>query len=387
MRFHILSEKGRHPGAATAKELGYNKAADRRRLLTDPACRADLLEVLRRANTEEPHVHERPKKYLLTQKPLTPLAHDHVAYKRPGALRKHLERYHASGDVHGWHTHDGERYALVEIKDVDPEHEPGKRIDVHPLARDLFTDAQVVFLVIEGKLKNDALLTAILETGLPAAVANVPSVTMWEAIEFERVAATWRDKRVVVVPDADWFLNPNVDFQALLLRTRLRRLRVATHIAAPPEEGLDAKIKGVDDFLAAGGSLGDLVVRDVEAPNTNVKAGQKRQLRGRRKDLVARDAEALEALSIHAGALGRLETNPHALARIVEDPEHVKRAVVTLGRVVDTGAVVVSAGSLELAEGRYVPKKVAGLTWKKQPTFDIAPEFTAQVGKLGSRTS
>ena len=60
---------------------------------------------------------------------------------------------------------------------------------------------------------------------------------MWNCVELERFARKHlAGKTVFVIPDGDWYTNPLVDTQALLLRSRLRGYGygIAAHVAAPP---------------------------------------------------------------------------------------------------------------------------------------------------------
>jgi len=181
------------------------------------------------------------------------------------------------------------KYLLTPASDLltreqsnDPRYNTGRRIDIHPFAQGLLPSAERVFFVIEGKLKNDAILTYIIEHGLRASVVNVPSVWQWDAAELDAFASRHlRGKHVVIVPDSDWFANDQVDTPAMLFRSRLWKLGVRTHIAAPPYEPPPAgenkpALNGIDDFLAAGGDLGSMVVRDVDLPPADAGASAPR---------------------------------------------------------------------------------------------------------------
>ena len=131
-----------------------------------------------------------------------------------------------------------------------------KRIDVHPLARNPISRADIVFFVLEGALKNDAMLSA------GVAVISVPSVTLWKPSEINRFAWDYlRGKTVFVVPDADWVEKPGVKRAALSVREHLRVVPdVRAYLAAPPVrfyKDMQARgvpgMKGVDDFLGLPG--------------------------------------------------------------------------------------------------------------------------------------
>jgi hypothetical protein len=313
-RRHILRDRDAtdHHGAGVAAQLGYHTPDELRRLLRDKTCEADLLNVLRQANREDVHFHVRLAKYLLCC----------------------LPRY-ADGKVNR-----------------DPRLNPGKRIDVHPLAWELLAAAEVVFFVIEGKIKADAVLTAILARGLPASVCSVPSVGMWDALELEEFAR--RDlagKLVVVVPDSDFVDNPQVMTHALLLRGRLRDLGLKASVAAPPLDFVDHEgkpAKGVDDYLAARWAkrtaiavgvpraLGGLAVFDFEVPEDArvrfeteftermLAADGKRP----RRDRIERAWRTMVGLSELAGESGEVKASVKKIARFIRaSDDSVERAL------------------------------------------------------------
>jgi hypothetical protein len=180
--------------------------------------------------------------------------------KTPEQAEDHIRVRHGGVNVEVVHRDDKEP-----AKYVFPPGLNVKRIELHPMATELLAKAERVFFVLEGSLKNDAVLSA------GGAVFNVASVTLWDPGELDRFARAYlRGKVVIVVPDADWFDNDFVDRQALHVRTALRHLGIDAYIAAPPIEFMkivDGKKKdqGVDDFLGAGYLLDDLIVRGKEA--------------------------------------------------------------------------------------------------------------------------
>ncbi len=104
----------------------------------------------------------------------------------------------------------------------------GSRIDVHPWALERIPDADIVWFILEGCPKNDAVVSA------GAAVFSVPSVTCWKAQELRRFANRYlRGKTVLVVPDSDWVENPQVQRAALKARTVLRGCGIEAHCCAP----------------------------------------------------------------------------------------------------------------------------------------------------------
>jgi hypothetical protein len=135
-----------------------------------------------------------------------------------------------------------------------------KRLDVHPMAWKRWWKAERVYFVIEGVLKNDAVLSAIIREDRPESVFNVPSVSLWCADELPGFIEHLRGREVVIVPDADWYEKPQVLRHARMCQRYLQRRGVEAIIAAPPRDRIKEDIKGVDDFLGAGGSLDALEV-------------------------------------------------------------------------------------------------------------------------------
>lgn len=254
-----------------------------------------------------------------------------------------------------------------------------KRIDANPLANELFRAAERIYFGLEGSIKGDAMHSAILETGEKASVMSVASVTLtpWRSedktlAELELIAESlMRGRQVIFVPDADWADNWMVYRQAMLYRSFLRARGVDAHVAAPPiEEGAErdeyGKLKenGVDDYLAAGGKLEDLVVID-RPVHVGFPLLAKQLLGGslRRDSRKERHApRLLEALAIHSGihaldgktpiftADGSLRMSLATTARILGmHPRAAQRTMSDLNE--DTDAIVLVEGSARVAEG------------------------------------
>jgi hypothetical protein len=183
-----------------------------------------------------------------------------------------------------------------------------KHLDVNPLAVHKIRRAERVFFGIEGSIKADAMLSA------GEAVFSVAAVGLWDAPELRLFAARYlRRKRIYIVPDADWFDNPQVITHALLCRTFLRNgLGLEAEIASPPVAWWHERAaagykhdKGIDDFLAQRGRMDelDVVVRD---PPPNLAAWLWTQDQAARIDRKRRNARLLEGLALHAGRDGRV---------------------------------------------------------------------------------
>ncbi len=223
------------------------------------------------------HEHENFAKYLLAPRAKEDVWHDHAtdaAFEGPKGsekLRAHLRSAHRGNDSLGEHKH--RRHV--------PEQHIANRLDMHWRALERLATARIIYFAFEGTPKADAILSYIISHGLLASAFDVPSVTLWHAPELASFAkwalSGWLQEAsggskplVVIVCDADHHENDRVVRQALFCRERLRALDVTCCIAAPPDsrDVASGKLlyKGVDDFLAAGGKLDDLVVLDREAP-------------------------------------------------------------------------------------------------------------------------
>ena len=208
-------------------------------------------------NTEDVHPKESPGKYHFAPsgKKTEVWQHDHaLAFKPPEkhiklgkysdelysneAWALHISKHHPEieaaiadafqkwfddpeakltlSDVAGLHTH------VSRVKDREKNH--AERLDIHPWATERLEAARLVYFGIEGCLKADSILTAILKEDRPESVFSVPSVSLWGAPELPKfVEKRLNGKPVVIVPDADWIYNPLVMEQARLCRTYLRR--------------------------------------------------------------------------------------------------------------------------------------------------------------------
>jgi hypothetical protein len=237
--------------------------------------------------------------------------HDHDSYQRVWRERHVQSKHgHNGADIDGEHQH----WRLV--KDLDQS--LAKRIDMHPLAVPLFATADRVYLCIEGCIKADAVLTAILWAHARAAVLSVPSVTLWDTKDELRAVASryLKGREVIIVPDADGTEKPEVMTQARLCQTALRELGIVARVAAPPLGAyqLNNKLKGVDDHLAARRTLDELEVLDRDpAPDIQGFVEDRTWFTWRR-DRIDRATRVLRSLSMHAFN-GRFRASLNAVAR------------------------------------------------------------------------
>jgi hypothetical protein len=305
-------------------------------------------------NSQVVHRHHDPAKYVFPPTPTIGEPYFHAHGKlRPDRLARHLEHDHRGEDTAETHSHS------YRVK--DPGQDLAKRLDVHPMALPKLPTADTVFFVIEGCVKADAVLSA------GASVFSVPSVTLWDCAELPAFAARYLvRKTVVIVPDADWARNSLVYTQARLCQTRLVRLGISAHVAAPP---LSAGHKGIDDFLAAGGTLDELEVLD-------------RRLGGfamtyLREDQLQRDAEYLYALKMHADPQGQLCLSVRALARVF-DVHHskVQRALKDL----ESLHAITIDGDLTIRPKGWVARNFYSreMDWEDQPIITVSEELQAE---------
>jgi hypothetical protein len=305
--------------------------------------------------------------------------HDHAVefLGRPLARAEHEHFHHEGRTTEGLHRHvPVAKYLLTK----GPH---GKRWDTSPLCSDRFKSAERVFLHLEGCIKCDALASA------GEAVANVPSVTLWERagalswadwpdgepsldfggdwggahysaweaahdearraqqMELESFLRDHVRAPVVVVCDADWHFNPAVAFEAFRLRGIIRELGVPCAVAAPPRVGL----KGSDDYLANGGSADHhVVIEPRESPalanwlRDYVRTNGYSMQRASRPRL-ERDAEIMRWYATHAIAEGFVDIRAASVGRMLGvSAKTVKRATQELAR----------AGGLEIRGSRVV---------------------------------
>lgn len=340
MRRHILGSRGHHPEALeAAARRGFDTAARIAELLDDHAQAHVVRAILEEAadSFAAPHQTVSEGKYLLTIGPEKPWRHDHaIEYAgKPDKLSKHEQVHHLDGKnggagVIGEHDHTETR---ATIPDRDPRRNPGKRININPLALERLDAADFVFFGIEGTIKGCAMLTAIIEGDLPASVFDVPSIGQWNAEELPSFVPRLIGKRVIIVPDADGRTNAQVMNQAKLLQARLGYLgidRHKVHIAAPPDDRDDRgelKWKGVDDFLGVDkyghkGNILDLQVVGEGFPwLVNFRSWQALHGSQHRSDAAERDYRVFEGLIRLGGQSGKIQTSLKAVARFINESD------------------------------------------------------------------
>jgi hypothetical protein len=239
---------------------------------------------------------------------------------------------------------DGSWY---ESQEKDESDSIARRLDLHQWAADrLKQGVSVIYFVLEGCIKADAVLSEIIRQDLDATVVSVPSVTLWYAgedgEELEEFAARHLlgKQQVPIVCDSDGARNDRVRTQALLLSSFLRNRGVQNvEIVAPPYPGsrlrekdwrtrvtqhssgefvfetagwavdpdqLDMKgkplLNGVDDHVGAGRGLGELkrLGNQVSEEILQWVLDHPRKNMGKSWKADAFDAVALEGICSHA---------------------------------------------------------------------------------------
>ncbi len=283
-------------------------------------------------------------------------------------------------DVVHKHEPDKAKYAMFGTRKGDnPDPASSSRIDLHPWAGQLLPNASVVFFAIEGTPKTDAILSA---GGISF---GVPSVTCWDAKELTSFAKRHlQGKVVLVVPDADWFTNPDVERQAYKIRSLLRRLDIGidSHVCAPPTEE-DTKrdgtryCKGVDDFLGAGYTLGDLVLDGREPPKLEITWDAISCIQPPQRRSSAR--KALEDLSLFVDSERRLTNRGFppdlgSLKRLL-GVDKTARVVPLLESIAHT--FTVEQGSLVTVLRSRFYGRYKSMTWEDTPTIRLDEQFRA----------
>jgi hypothetical protein len=331
-------------------------------------------ERLAEVNDLDVHIHHREAKYL--QPPRQNIdqqfwLHNHMNRywpSRPEKLAKHLEQY-VHEDPTGDHVH---------IRNgKDPDDILAKRLDVHPLAVDRIVRDDVVFFAIEGVLKSDAILTA------GAAVFCVPSVTLWDAPELKDFVDRYLwGRTVVIVPDADWFENPLVESQARICSSALLRHGVgAVHVAAPPvdlETGKPRAGQGIDDFLAGGGRLADLMTFDRVVDRDAIRRFVLRNGGWYdRIQSITRNTKVLYSMALWAGSGGLLDLSQRSMAKVMGiERKSVERTIEEFGAI---GAIRV-IGDTSTRDGIDTRRGyVHSEDWEHRPLIYLAaPELRAR---------
>jgi hypothetical protein len=262
----------------------------------------------------EPHWHKNLAKYCFppARWEVEPWDHDHsdrYYAEDPENLEVHLARWHKEPPIileDGKHRH----YRRVKSRDS-----LARRLDVHPMALPLFDNADLVYFGIEGCLKADAILSEIIRQGRRESVFSVPSVSLWDTPWFDSFLPLLQGKRVVVVPDADWYRKRQVLAHARFAQRYLKNHGIEAVIAAPP---LASGQKGIDDYLGAGGGLDDLEVLD-RAPSPKIpEVVELRHRRGEmRKDGLRNSERMIRDLAFFADEEGYVQVSHRTMARIL----------------------------------------------------------------------
>jgi putative DNA primase/helicase len=158
-----------------------------------------------------------------------------------------------------WSNGDGKPQKYVSQRGL------ANRLDVHPSRRPLLVDLTVRVWITEGIKKADSLASrgelAIGLTGVWNWRSKAGTVTDWEDVPL-------RDREVLIAYDADAWEKPNVLRAMIRLGAWLTSKGARVRYVIVPAEVNGTKVKGVDDFLAAGGTIAQLLdVATTKAPD------------------------------------------------------------------------------------------------------------------------
>lgn len=176
----------------------------------------------------------------------------------------------------------------------------GNRLDAHPGSLDRVADPAAPLWITEGVKKSDALasrgLAAVTLTGVWNWRNQAGALGDWEDVPL-------KGRTVVVCFDADAASNPHVRNAMMRLVGWLRSRGAATvHYLCVPDHVGETPVKGVDDYLAAGGTLETLRAhaseRAPEAPGARDASFSDAFL----TDTVCE--EALDGSFLYSGGLG-----------------------------------------------------------------------------------
>jgi len=387
-------------------------------------------------NPKGVHKHVHPAKYVFCPSPYhwADKVHKHNSSffrRNPTILEQHLNKHHmrfdpkaghvrlfkpAPGRSHKWKSWEKNKSVNY-----------AARVDIHPLARPLFADADIVYFPIEGCLKSDSVLSAVLDTKEKAGVLSVPAVSLWDTPEMNDpkfLKQYLGGKLVVIIPDADWYVWQRNKYskgnrgavirQSRFLQTYLQTQKITAVIATTPREvyeGSGGRIKGIDDFLGSGRKLSDMEVNEPTVTYSEIKdVFGERAIDGGRgnRDGIIRDAATLYTLSLYA-LDGKIRVPHSTLARMVlmegKKPRRPKKEFVTpmwrpmddsvrvnvlnnermvikdtLDSLVSEGAITIEGG-FQWEWDRFTHEWY----WKHIPTITIAPEFVKPLKRMPFR--
>jgi len=333
------------------------------------------------------HIHRKRAGYLHPPAPKKTIVHDHaVAFKgKPKMLASHLRdrrSKHKGIDVASDHEH--------RIRDKSVKY--ATRIDVSPLiTTEMLGAAETFYFVIEGTIKNLAVLTWVRENGENAVVISVPAVGQWKAPELPAIIdRCMRGDLCMIVADADAHTKSEVMRQAIRCRRYLRDRDVDAHILLPPEDCLSGEKVGPDDALGkAGVPLHDFLVIHKEAGYQNTigraisetwtgghkdsRGSTARTLPGRNWPGRVRNLKALIALIEQSDSeSGQFWGSVRGLGEDL-GMSSSSTAHAAIGQLVEYGFVALEEGSLDKEESEYSFDEV----WRDKPTLRIDERLRA----------
>lgn len=229
------------------------------------------------------------------------------------------------------------------------------RLDVNPIIREVLSNPATPLCFVEGEKKADALISL----GLPAVA--LPGVWGWMgrntfggntiSLDFKFIALQGRT--VYVAFDSDAAEKPEISKAESQLSELLERKGADVWVIRLPKAASGSK-QGVDDFIAAGHTLSDLLALAV-APAAPLHYTEKKrhadglpdvEISGRHLREVTADAlTALEAANVHP----YLYVRSGALVRVVED-EHKRPGIQSINENVLRGRLARVANFISTRE-------------------------------------
>jgi P4 family phage/plasmid primase-like protien len=199
--------------------------------------------------------------------------------KRQGITPRALEAEHFPGLLVIMHAPDGDGLTF-QWKPATPvigrNGKPQKyisrvadpRLDIHPAQLPLLADLDRRLWIGEGVKKGDALATR------DELAINLTGVWNWRTKDgplpdWEHVPV--KGRQVVICYDADAWTKPNVLQAMVRLGTWLQSRGARVSYLIVPDQANGRAVKGVDDFLAAGGTVDQLLQAATRTPPEAVK--------------------------------------------------------------------------------------------------------------------
>jgi len=222
-------------------------------------------------------IRERGYKSVLGKTPLKEAGFSKAQQRAPGIL---IPLYGVDGTLVGCQHRPDHPRLSARGKPVKYENPAGSSVhlDVPPRCREQLGNPNVPLWITEGVKKVDALASygacAVGLTGVWGFKGRNPLGGTTILADFDYIA--FKGRGVYIVFDSDAASNPHVRLALARLAEHLRRKGAAVHIIRIPA-GPNGEKVGVDDYLAQGHTLNDLVGLEVteEAHRTKEKSRER----------------------------------------------------------------------------------------------------------------